>query len=288
MKLLLIGTDAGADLARLLEGHDVHLERAGRVAVALERLLVDTVDCALLTVPAPATADLDLVERVVRAALQTPVVVLAGDPEDGFDFAAQALDAGAQDVLALGGLSGGELMRAVRHAIARHRLLVRLAHRALHDPLTRLPNRILFLDRLRQSLRRTARTQTCLAVLFFDLDEFKLVNDRDGHEAGDALLMGVAHALEATLRGGDTAARMGGDEFVALCEDVRGEKEARRIAARLLRRLPGPASMGVAVAHGEDLDPKAVVRAADAAMYRAKRAGGASYAMADGSAPIGV
>jgi diguanylate cyclase (GGDEF)-like protein len=158
------------------------------------------------------------------------------------------------------------------------------AHRALHDPLTDLPNRRLLGDRLEQALSRAAREGTIVAVLFLDLEGFKAVNDEFGHEAGDRLLVAVAGRLKGCLRKADTAARLGGDEFVLVLEGVSDEGEALALGERLARALEKPfsvgeaerslsASMGMALStlpHGR---PEDLLRLADLAMYRSKREG---------------
>jgi hypothetical protein len=114
----------------------------------------------------------------------------------------------------------------------------RLEFQAFHDPLTSLPNRTLFMDRLEQALARTERqTSSKVAVLFVDLDDFKEINDSFGHQTGDRLLVAVAHRLRGCLRPTDTAARMGGDEFVVLLEEVEDTQGAVRLAERILKRL---------------------------------------------------
>jgi GGDEF domain-containing protein len=120
----------------------------------------------------------------------------------------------------------------------------RLEHQALHDPLTDLPNRRLFVDRLGQALRRTRRRGRSVAVLFLDLDGFKNVNDSFGHEAGDRLLVAVSERLEGCLRPEDTLARFGGDELVVLLEDAEGPDEPVRVAERIARELGGPFVLG--------------------------------------------
>jgi diguanylate cyclase (GGDEF)-like protein len=150
-----------------------------------------------------------------------------------------------------------------------------------------LPNRTLFLDRLAQAIARCRRTHTQIAVLFFDLDRFKVVNDSLGHEVGDDLLVAVARRLEGVLRPGDTVARFGGDEFTVLCEDLpaavaRGH--AVEIAERLSGSINAPlvlnanetflsASIGIALASNGDERPEDLLRDADAAMYHAKELG---------------
>ena len=112
-------------------------------------------------------------------------------------------------------------------AIERKAFEVRLAHQSMHDPLTGLPNRLLFLDRLGQAIARCQRTKSSVGVAFLDLDRFKNVNDSLGHDAGDELLVAVARKLEAVIRPGDTVARFGGDEFTVLCEDLTSDTAAR-------------------------------------------------------------
>ena len=107
-------------------------------------------------------------------------------------------------------------------------------HRALHDPLTNLPNRSLFLDRLRQAEQRAARANSVVAVLFVDLDGFKTINDSLGHARGDEVLIAVGHRLSESLRAGDTAARLGGDEFAVLLDGLTDEREAMTVATRML------------------------------------------------------
>jgi diguanylate cyclase (GGDEF)-like protein/PAS domain S-box-containing protein len=169
----------------------------------------------------------------------------------------------------------------------------RLLHDAFHDALTGLRNRTLFIDRLSRSLRRARHSEeTTFAVLFLDLDRFKVVNDSLGHMVGDQLLMAIARRLEACLRPTDTVARLGGDEFAILLDDIRDVTDATRIADRIHRELTQPfqlngqevfttASIGIAVsaAHYERADD--LLRDADMAMYRAKSLGKARHEMYD-------
>ena len=154
-----------------------------------------------------------------------------------------------------------------------------LSHRATHDPLTGLPNRVLFLERLRQALRRDG---TSVAVAFLDLDRFKLINDSLGHEMGDQLLVSLAARLEELLRPGDIVARLGGDEFVVMCEGVEGEREALRFADRIREEVGQPFQIGsgnvfvttsVGVAIGAGVPAETLMENADVAMYRAKDRG---------------
>ena len=166
------------------------------------------------------------------------------------------------------------------NALARLRTEERMRHEALHDPLTGLANRTLLRDRLEQALARSAREQLPTGVLFVDLDEFKFVNDRFGHAMGDAVLTEVADRLRAAVRPADTVARVGGDEFVVVCEDIDAEA-ALALGRRLVDAVRRPFLLGsaqhvlsasVGVALGTD-DPEALMAAADAAVYQAMAAG---------------
>ena len=169
-----------------------------------------------------------------------------------------------------------------------------LERQAMHDPLTRLPNRMLLMDRARQAVARLDRSDGVLAMLFIDLDKFKAVNDNLGHDAGDRLLVSVSERLAELMRDSDTIARLGGDEFVILAEEIESEGEAMALAGRVLDALERPfplgsadvamlASVGVAVSRDSNVDPEAMLREADLAMYKAKGAGGRRLEMFDAS-----
>ena len=166
-------------------------------------------------------------------------------------------------------------------------------HEASHDPLTGLPNRTLFLDRLEHALARARRSMRPLAVVFLDLDDFKLINDTRGHDVGDLMLVALTPKLASALRPGDTIARFGGDEFVVLCEDLTGEADAIGIATRIAEASSAPVRVGgvehtITVSAGVALvgdpataSPAGLLRDADAAMYRAKAGGKGRVAMFD-------
>lgn len=159
-----------------------------------------------------------------------------------------------------------------------------LRHAALHDALTDLPNRALFFDHVRRAIARAQRHESLFAVLYVDLDGFKVVNDTLGHEAGDRLLRAIATRLLSCLRPSDVAARLGGDEFGVLLGDLKGPEEALAVAQRVEEILRAPynvegvpiessASIGIVLSDAEHDTPDAFLRDADAAMYRAKGAG---------------
>ena len=164
----------------------------------------------------------------------------------------------------------------------------RIKHRAEHDPLTGLPNRALFYDRLHMSVARARRNKEMVALLFMDLDNFKDVNDSLGHAVGDLLLKEVAKRLVSTLRSEDTVARLGGDEFTAILPDTSGRQEGTQAAGRIIEAISAPINIGehelhVGVSIGITLypldgrDSETLVKNADMAMYRAKNAGRNNY-----------
>jgi len=164
-----------------------------------------------------------------------------------------------------------------------------LLHDALHDSLTELPNRALLMDRLGQALARVKRNHHYrFAVIFLDLDRFKIINDSQGHQAGDKLLYTIARRLASSVRSGDTVARLGGDEFIVLLEEIEDVNDAIAIANNIEQSLEQPlnleghkvtvtASMGIALSNPEYQWPGDILRDADIAMYRAKALGKARY-----------
>jgi diguanylate cyclase (GGDEF)-like protein/PAS domain S-box-containing protein len=174
-----------------------------------------------------------------------------------------------------------ELVVHIEDISERKALEARLTHQALHDSLTHLPNRALFVDRLEVALRRGERDGSPVSVLFLDLDDFKAINDTRGHEVGDGVLTAMAKRLAALVRPGDTAARFGGDEFTVLCEGADAD-EARLVAERVAEAIEAPitlpnqgdmrlrASIGIAAAVSSAMTAEMLLRDADLAMYAAK------------------
>ena len=170
---------------------------------------------------------------------------------------------------------------------------------ALHDPLTGLPNRALFRDRVEHGLARGRWRRQQIAVVFLDLDRFKPINDTWGHHVGDQVLVDMAGRLRRTIREGDTVARLGGDEFAILIEDLDDPAEVTRIARRVLesmrepvlvrgRPIPLRVSLGIALSDGPIADVDALIRDADIAMYTAKKRGGSRYVLFEESMRAGV
>jgi diguanylate cyclase (GGDEF)-like protein len=257
-------------------------------AAAAQAVLDHPGCCVLLDAAVPDA--IELLEYVRMSAPDVPIVLLA--PDDDEELALKAVREGAQDCLSLPSLDAGLLRRALGHAIERKRAEALLAHQALHDQLTGLPNRALFLDRLGVALERARRSGAQLAVLFLDFDNFKQINDSRGHATGDRLLATVGERLSGLLRPMDTVARFGGDEFTFLFEDLTSEREVVLIADRICQAARQPVhvdgvklsvtvSVGIAMVADPAVSSEAVLREADAAMYRAKEQGRSRYELFD-------
>ncbi len=266
------------------------LSHTERLADATQELLERGATCVVLDLSLPDSDGLSAVDQVRIATPNVPIVVLSDRVDE--ELAVLAIRAGAQDYLIRDDLTASVLGRALRYAIERKRSEVQLAELALHDPLTGLPNRALFLDRLGVALDRSRRTNASVAVLFLDVDNFKQINDTLGHSAGDRLLIELADRLRGMLRPMDTVARFGGDEFTFLFEDLASEREVVLIAERISSTARVPitlddteatitVSIGIAVVADPAIPAETVIREADVAMYRAKELGRSRFELFD-------
>jgi len=224
----------------------------------------------------------EILKSCTEALRSTPAIVLTGAHSAEVDDAAST--AGASDYLVKGELNPDVLERSVRYVLQRSASDARIEHLAFHDPLTDLPNRTLFADRVCQALARTSRTEDHVFVIFFDLDDFKDINDTRGHASGDLLLKQVANRIRNILRPSDTLARLGGDEFAMCIEGNAAGTHAETFIERARAALsssfdidggsvPVTASFGVASTMDTARDPEELLRNADIAMYEAKRFG---------------
>jgi two-component system cell cycle response regulator len=264
----------------------VELQSVDRISAALKRLSEQKFDVVLLDLSLPDGSGLDTVLRLCEASPSMPIIVLTGLEDDA--LALVAVQAGAQDYLVKGQVDGAGIARSIRYAIERKRLEERLHYLAAHDDLTGLPNRRLFQDRMAHAIERARRDRKGgnekweMAVVLLDLDNFKSVNDTLGHAQGDLLLQAVADRLLKSIRKADTLARMGGDEFTLMFENVTGTEDAKTLARKIqavfsLPFQPGEhfleitASIGISLYPCDDEDAGSLLKYADIAMYYAKR-----------------
>ncbi len=288
-RVLLVEDDARAALAlgemlRSVWSRGLVVSHTQHVADAVQELADHGATCVLVDLhDQPMLAAL---EDLSAASPATPIVVVADGDED--DLGVTVVRAGAQDYLVRSELTAARLTRAISYAVERKRSEAALAQQALHDPLTALPNRALFMDRLRGALDRSRRTGSPVVVLFLDVDDFKQINDTFGHAAGDRLLSELAERFRAMLRPMDTVARFGGDEFTFLFEGLESAGEAALVAQRVTQSASLPVtfageqrsvsiSIGVYIVTDPEEEIDDVIRQADTAMYRAKESGGDRY-----------
>ena len=260
---------------------------------AFETLERDEVDVLLMDVGSGSPRELVAVSQArVRAPL-VPVVVMADNDDES--LALKAVEVGARGYLLKCALSAGALVWSLQHAIRNQRMFLELniareraRQLATYDQLTGFANRSLFQDRLDQAVASARRNRQKLAVLFLDLDRFKVINDSLGHLAGDALLRLAAQRVATCLRKSDTGARLGGDEFAILLTNLTDEADAPRVAEKVLSALREPVSLkgrehlitgsiGIATFPRDAASSEELLKRADAAMYAAKSSGRDRY-----------
>jgi diguanylate cyclase (GGDEF)-like protein len=243
-------------------------------------------DVVLLDLSLPDSQGLETLHRVHAHAPNTPIIVLTGLDDDL--LALTAMRHGAQDYLLKGKFDLSLLTRVIRYTMERKKAESEIRKLAYYDTLTGLPNRILFYDRLRQYLGHAEREKQNVALLFLDLDRFKVINDSLGHANGDLLLREVGRRLETTIRMSDTVARLGGDEFVIALQSVARGEDLSRVASTILSILREPVhidgheiftscSIGIAIYPDDGDSPDDLMKHSDIAMYQAKEHGRNTY-----------
>jgi len=292
------GTLASAVAATGLAGIAGRVDAKPSLAEGLDALASQPYTLVVLSLAAHDAGGLDALDRIRAIDPEVPIV-LTSDGDDP-KLARAAIQKGAQDCAPREDLVGRAAARILGHAIERQRIMLELRearereqYLATHDPLTGVPNRALFYDRLTQALAASARYGNTLAILFLDLDGFKQVNDALGHAAGDRLLAEIARRVAGLVRKSDTVARIGGDEFTVILSQIGKPEDAARVARTMLQRIAVPvrlagdgeqrvhASIGIALSPGDGERADTLVRNADAAMYAAKQAGGNRFAFYD-------
>jgi len=296
-KTLLIVEDNPADTAhylRLLEDaeHDFSdIECVATINDAYQRLISTPPDCCLVDFNLPDGSALSLLEKLNQSEgkVVCPIIVITGQKDT--ETAVKLIQQGAQDYLVKQNLNSEVLIKGIQHTIEAWLMKQELNRLALHDVLTGLVNRALFLDRLNQLFKENKRHDRHFALLFIDLDRFKSVNDTFGHDAGDALLKSVSKRLLSLIRNIDTAARLGGDEFAVILPDIsqaNAHKVAEKIVSGLTMQLQWQnhqieisPSIGLATYPSRAKDYEELMRDADYALYRAKENGRGQYSAFD-------
>ncbi len=260
---------------------DVEVDSVASLAQGLDRLrqAVRDIDVVLLDLDLPDASGLGGLREIRSANPNTPVIVLSGLSD--LAVATEALASGAGDFLDKGEIDPRTFLRAIRYAIARkcgEAELIRLAHT---DPLTGLLNRRAFFERTENALAQARRSRLACAVIMFDLDRFKEINDVFGHKAGDDLLAAVAARLRGNLRTTDSCGRMGGDEFAVLAPNLKSAGDAMEIAEKIIDlvnsigeiddvRIDLRISAGISVFPMDNSDARGLLSHADMAMYKSK------------------
>jgi len=269
--------------------YDVH--HAKTLEEASKALAQNNFDVALLDRTLPDASEFTGLWAIQNRAPKLPVIYLTGHQDERTAF--DAIRQGAQDYIFKDNYTGAQLRRAIQYACARKEFEEELIQRANYDMLTGLANRALFESRLALALSRSKRHGGGIAVLFLDLDGFKLVNDTYGHMVGDRLLIEVGTRLRQSVRAHDVAARFGGDEFALLIENIDESGSSKIVAEKILQSLVAPidihgreVKVGVSIgvvetAPGETENIKDILRQADAAMYTAKAIPGSCYRYAE-------
>ncbi len=258
---------------------DVELESVSELTEGLAKLSQGDFDAMLLSLDLPDSQGMVTFERAYAFARDVPIIVLTEQPDE--EAAVATVQGGAQDYLVKSEVAPSMLLRALRHAIERHRLFSALRSLSLIDELTGLYNRRGFSDLGEQHLKLARRSGRGVTMVYLDLDRFKTINDSLGHHVGDRALLKIADILRATFRQSDIIARLGGDEFGVLAVEAADESSAW-LVERLRDRVadfnesspePYQLSVSIGMAHQED-DPSLrledMVSEADNAMYREK------------------
>jgi diguanylate cyclase len=244
------------------------------------------IDVVLLDLNLPDSSGVDTFLKLKLHVPDMPIVVLSGFEDE--EESLKAVRGGAQDYLVKNWTDGNSLVRALRYAIERKKAEDAIKQLAYHDCLTGLPSRILFSERFAMSISTGMHHGKQGALMMLDLDHFKEINDNLGHDGGDELLIEVSARLTNVLRQTDTVCRLGGDEFALLMSDISSKEIIEEVAQRILKAIQKPfiihgiekiisSSVGIALYPEDGENLETLIKHADVAMYRVKKAGGNNY-----------
>lgn len=248
-------------------------------------------DCVLLDYRMPQRNGLEMLNELRRDPMDQSVAIIMLSNSEDEELALSCIRAGAQDFLLKSEISRRQLMRAIIHSQERFKLEQKLYQSysqtkqlAERDPLTGLANRLLFERSLKMSMSQTQRNQLKVAVLLFDIDHFKNINDSHGHDIGDLILKKIADRIDKSLRGNELLARLGGDEFAIVLDDLKSDSTVGLVARRILSAMDKPfhlsnleikasISIGISIHPDNSVYPEELFKYADIALYRAKKLG---------------
>ena len=291
IEVLIIEDNPGDQLLtkRMLEktGYtSFHVNCANDLSTGIKSASDNMIDVILLDLNLPDSAGVETFLKLNHQVPEIPIVVLSGFADE--EESREAIRVGAQDYLIKGQTDSNLLARSLRYAIERKLAEDTIKKLAYHDPLTGLPNRILLNDRYKMAMEESKRYRKKTALIMLDLDNFKDVNDKLGHDAGDKLLKEVGDRLGNILRQIDTVCRLGGDEFALLITEMSAKEAAEEVAQRILGAISNPftlngfvetitASLGIAVYPNDGENLEILIKHADTAMYEVKKRGRNNY-----------
>ncbi len=291
VKLLLVeDSEFDIKLMEVLLGKAVNLNYELEVATTLKqarhKLEKSNYDLVVLDIALPDGDGMELMQEISSIDSTLPVVILSGDESEV--TALKAIRLGAHDYLNKLNTSHWQILRSLNYAIERKKHIQELVYLSRHDLLTGLPNRLLLSDRINRCITRTRRNNKDFALMYLDLDHFKPVNDEYGHEMGDRVLCEVSERLASCIRDSDTVARIGGDEFAVVIEELKSAWNAEIVANKIIKSISEPirieettaklgVSIGIAIYPSDGSNVDELMSRADSAMYEAKRAGKSTY-----------
>ena len=285
--LLIEDNPADARLLEVaLEGSQFRTHKARDLESALGHLFGSSIDVVLSDLSLPDASGLECIHLLTAAAPTVPIVVVTGSKDE--ETGLSALRAGAQDYIIKDHAKGALLPRALRYAIERKQAEQRMIELAQQDALTGLANRVQFRAFLDKAVARAERQDRSVALMFVDLDRFKMVNDTHGQEIGDQVLKTVAQRMSECLRESDLAARIGADEFAIIMESVDQPQNVRNAAQRVLDAVSRPfdlgakqihvtTSIGIAIYPSDAANSESLMSSAHTAMAQAKERGKNTY-----------
>jgi diguanylate cyclase (GGDEF)-like protein len=289
--LLLIEDNPGDLLLtkRMLEKAEhtcFHINQADTLSSGIKRAVQGSIDVILSDLNLPDSPRIETFFKLKLQVPEVPIVVLSGFDDE--EASLKAVRDGAQDYLIKGKIDRHSLERSLLYAIERKKAEDIIKKLAYHDSLTGLPSRTLFNDRFNMAIADSKRNNRKTALIMLDLDHFKDINDKFGHDAGDEVLKEVSTKLTDILRQTDTVCRMGGDEFALLIPEIKAKEMVDEVAKRILVAMGTPfslheveeritASFGIAIYPDDGLNLEALTKHADMAMYKVKKIGRANY-----------